>query len=124
MNMKEVCRVGVFTVCLSALASNALAAGEKVVATLPPISSLTVRFDDLNTSTQAGVSALYARVRTAASAVCRSGGGDWYPGMRWESESCYRATLDRAVARLNIATLTSLHMASTHRGTAPKRELQ
>jgi UrcA family protein len=124
MNMKKACRVWMFTVALSALASNALAAGDKVAATLLPISSVTVHFDDLNTSTQAGVSVLYARVRGAASVVCRSGGGEWYPGMRWESETCYRATLDRVVARLNIATLTSLHLASTHRGTSPKRELQ
>ena len=91
----------------------ALAAGSGAVAGPPKPASLdpvvTVHFEGLDTSSMAGSRILYTRLSAAALAVCQSG-ADWYPSEHWAQRQCYRATLDRAVAKLNIPALTALHL--------------
>jgi UrcA family protein len=94
--------VGLMAVTVSALA------GPQPKRSLDPV--VTVHFADLKTSTTEGSQILYARISAAALAVC-SGGADWYPSQYWAGRDCYRATVDRVVARLNLPLLTALHHA-------------
>jgi UrcA family protein len=114
-------RITLLSTTLAVFASRAVAADERLDAPHPPV---TVRFGDLNTSTEAGSKALYARVRQAASKACRSGGAEWYPTQSWAFEDCYRATLDRTVARLNVPKLTAMHLASKQSTASPKPGLR
>ena len=75
---------------------------------------VTVRFDDLNTSTTAGNRVLYGRISAAATSVCSSAGG-WYPTEHWAREDCYRATMAHVVTQLNVPLLTALHLQRTRR---------
>jgi UrcA family protein len=72
--------------------------------------SVTVQFGDLRTSTAEGIRVLYARINSAADAVC-SRGADWYPREYWARRECLRATVEHVVERLNLPSLTALHRA-------------
>jgi UrcA family protein len=73
--------------------------------------AVTVQFGELNTATAEGTRVLYDRLSAAAHAVCDAG-VHWYPKAYFEQRECYRATLDRVVARLNLPLLTALHAKS------------
>ena len=112
MNVSANRSAWVFTAMASTLAAaSAAAAGQSPPRSLDPV--VTVRLDDLNTSTVAGSRTLYARITAAARAVCDNGGG-WYPGHHWGLKECVQATLDNSVARLNIPALTAQHLEATH----------
>jgi UrcA family protein len=100
------------TVGLVAATASALA-GPQPKRSLEPV--VTVHFADLKTSTVEGSQVLYARISAAALAVC-SAGADWYPSQYWAGRDCYRATVDRVVARLNLPLLTALHHARPQPG--------
>jgi UrcA family protein len=92
-------------------APTAVAGGKP--ASLDPIVTVTVHFDDLDTSTAAGSHILYGRIIAAAEAVCNNAAADWYPSQHWARQECFRATLDSVVAKLNIPTVTALHFNKT-----------
>jgi UrcA family protein len=72
--------------------------------------SITVKFGDLNTASVEGINTLYSRIKSAANGVCTRE-IILYPRAYWAQRECYRATLDSAVAKLNLPQLTSLHQA-------------
>jgi UrcA family protein len=82
----------------------------------PPV---TVQFGDLKTSTAEGIRVLYARINSAADAVCSRGGGDWYPAEHWARQECVRDTVDHVVRRLELPGLTALHRARVLHAAAP-----
>ena len=92
-------------VMLAAATSSALAGDPQPRRTLEP--TVTVHFSDLNTSTVTGSRILYGRISAAAMAVC-SRGGAWYPTQVWARQDCYRATVERVIAKLNLPLLTAL----------------
>lgn len=60
--------------------------------------------DDLRT--EAGVEAVYARLRSAASRVCS---GERGLSGQYDRMACRRAALNRAIAQLNQPALTARH---------------
>jgi UrcA family protein len=67
-----------------------------------------VRFSDLNLHTDAGVDALYARLRKAASEVC--GSPDIRELKAYAAESlCFERTLSNAVAQVHSTKLSARH---------------
>jgi UrcA family protein len=86
--------------------------------------SITVRFADLNTSTREGNRILYGRIRSAAQNVCGPASSLWDPKRSWDFKECYRATLNRAVDRLNLPLLTALHQQAMRPQNPAKANLQ
>ena len=73
------------------------------------VQSETVRFDDLNLTSQAGVQALYLRIRSAANDVC---GLAVFPGARVPSvawKDCVGASILQAVLKVNHPSLTAYY---------------
>jgi UrcA family protein len=110
MTVKRITSTPAFLVALTLTASCALA-GPQTKLSLDP--SVTVRLEDLNTSSPAGSRVLYGRISAAAMAVCSRGGG-WYPTEHWARDNCYRATVDHVVTHLNLPLLTALHLQRMH----------
>ena len=73
--------------------------------------SKNVAYADLNIDTSEGARVLYGRLRTAANYVCKTSANFSEPGAGWKA--CYDATLAKAVAQINKATLTKLYEQST-----------
>lgn len=70
--------------------------------------STTVKYGDLDLSTQAGARAVLGRIHRAASEVC--GPAPFNPlDRRWEYEPCVNKAIDGAVARLNSPTVTAMN---------------
>ena len=84
-----------------ALASTALAAGAGELPTAR------VRYGDLNLSSDAGVAALYSRLRHAAKQVCM------YSSYRISDPACVSTALNDAVAKVANGRLTMLHERRT-----------
>lgn len=79
------------------------------------VPSVTVRFDDLNLETTAGVNALYRRISNAARDVCP----DAYSRdllTVTASERCQAAAVSRAVQQLNNPKLALLHASRVAHG--------
>ena len=92
--------------------SAALTAAACLVGATPAVAadeprSTTVSYRDLNLSTIEGATALYQRLRQAATSVCdeRGTGLDRYQA--WQA--CYRAAIADAVAKVNSPLLTSVY---------------
>ena len=62
----------------------------------------TVKFQDLNVTTSAGVEALYNRIHASAKRVCIIPGDDWATAER----ACARKAEAQAVEKLNLPLLT------------------
>jgi UrcA family protein len=77
--------------------------------------SMTVRYDDLNLSSQAGVTKLYARIRRAAKHVCSDSGGSIVPQLRYEARRCTAQAIDAAVKKVNNRILTAMHEQQSNR---------
>lgn len=95
----------------------AAASGPSIAAAGPTESSslrptVKVRFAGLDVSSSAGAQILYNRIKDAAETVCRNG-TDWYPTVHWAQQDCLRATVNHAVAELNIPEITAMHLAET-----------
>jgi UrcA family protein len=69
----------------------------------------TVKFQDLNVSTSAGVEALYGRIHAAARRVCVSS-GDWAP---ISESACARKAEAQAIAKLDLPLLTAYYQMKT-----------
>ncbi len=79
------------------------------------VPSVTVRYDDLNLSTAAGVDQLYRRISMAAQRVCPL--GDLRDLRRVQAaERCQAAALANAVNKVNSPSLAMLHAARGSRG--------
>jgi UrcA family protein len=77
--------------------------------------SVTVRYDDLNLATSAGVDALYRRISTAARAVCP----DEYSrdlAVVAANQRCRANAIANAVREVNNPQLALVHAARTFRG--------
>jgi UrcA family protein len=86
------------------------------VAAATPTQSVTVKFGDLNLQSEAGVRALYSRIRTATRAVCSpEPTGD--PLAMLEFKACRSKALSDAVARVGSPALAALHRSKV--GGAP-----
>jgi len=70
-----------------------------------------VTYSDLDVDKDAGAEVLYRRLQQASKRVCGVESIKSAGGIRQISrqQECYRSTLDRAVAKVNNATLTSIH---------------
>jgi UrcA family protein len=94
----------------SILATSALADGSP-----ERIPQRVVRFDDLNLQSKSGINALYRRIRWASDMVCREDQGVRRLVLQEELEICKADSLDRAIAQVNLPSLSSLHFARTGR---------
>jgi UrcA family protein len=79
------------------------------------VPSVTVRYDDLNLATPAGVDALYRRISSAARAVC------WDESSRGlnfvaASKLCQANAVDKAVREVNNPQLALVHAARISHG--------
>jgi UrcA family protein len=75
-----------------------------------PLRSETVKFQDLNVNTPAGVEVLYRRIHSAARRVCEPPSG--WPQLVG-SAACTRDAEARAVAKVNLPSLTAYYQAKT-----------
>ncbi len=92
-----------------ALASTAFAA--PMLASGGEAKQVTVRFADLNLANDAGVEALYSRIRGAAREACAGAEGR-SAAQRSEWNACMSVAMDGAVASVNSAALSSKHLAT------------
>jgi len=93
------------TIVLSGIAPAALAGSER------DERSQVVRFDDLNLASEAGVRALYLRIRNAAGDVC---GPSQLAGSHVVSEAwkdCVSSAVRTAILKVNRPTLTAYYAA-------------
>jgi UrcA family protein len=70
--------------------------------------SETVKFADLNLSTQAGVEALYKRINAAAWRVCRQPAGE-----QAAARTCERKAESDAIGKVNAPLLTAFYQQKT-----------
>lgn len=95
------------------LALPALFTAEPVVAAAavdaPP--TVTVRYDDLDLNGTQGVAALYQRIETAATEVCRSAEGPQSLGrMHWTAwNECFYHAIGKAVKAVHNEKLSAYH---------------
>ena len=73
---------------------------------------VTVSFADLNLANDAGVEALYSRIRGAARTACAGAEGRSAAQHR-EWNACMNVALDGAVASVGNDALSSMHLAKT-----------
>jgi UrcA family protein len=70
--------------------------------------SVTVRYGDLNLTSQEGIASLYGRIRNAAAAVCSAlDGRDRMREMLWHD--CYNHAVANAVQTVHNETLSAYH---------------
>ena len=74
-----------------------------------PATTATVKFQDLNLATPAGVEALYNRIRAAAVRVC----SEPDPSVWQAVPACISKTEARAIANANLPALTSYYKTKT-----------
>jgi UrcA family protein len=77
--------------------------------------SVTVRYDDLNLATEAGVSALYSRISHAAREVCPDVSSRNL-GVAAAGGRCQAEAVARAVRQLKNPALASLHASRVSHG--------
>ena len=70
--------------------------------------SETVKFADLNLSSQAGVEALYGRIHSAAWRVCQQPGGEVAA-----ARSCMKKAESDAIGKVNVPLLTAFYQNKT-----------
>ena len=107
MNMTQGVRASMLAVALAALTSQAVA-GKPDDTLAPPLPSVIVHFNDLDTSTSAGGRALLTRIYNAASRVCHTA-VEWYPTSWRAYRECLMATVDHVVSGLNLPQLTAAY---------------
>ncbi len=81
----------------------------------------TVRFHDLDLTHSEGVATLYARIRSAANEVC-DGPDSQLPAAWTRVLHCRREAIDRAIAQVHSAALSSFHMSTTNQTQGPFAE--
>jgi UrcA family protein len=73
----------------------------------PDLHKLTVKYGDLNLSTDTGARTLYRRIRGAARFVCGQEGRTIHEQQLWND--CYRSSIDGAVTAVHSPLLTQLY---------------
>jgi len=74
------------------------------------VRSETVKFGDLNVSTQAGAEALYGRIHAAAKRVCTLSNDLW---ARHRMLPCITSAEDKAIEKVNAPLLTAYYQTKT-----------
>lgn len=86
----------------------------------PEFGSVTVVYDDLNLSNQAGIQTLYERLRRAAIKACAPRpdlhNSEWVRNWR----TCVDQALDNAVQRTNMSSLARVHFDATGHSVDPR----
>jgi len=98
-------------IAVAALAAFAYAAVPSLANAAVPadLRSETVRFDDLNLASQAGVQALYVRIRSAAREVCGPGASTGLGVSAALLTNCVSASLHDAVLKVKNPALTAYY---------------
>ena len=76
---------------------------------------ISVQYDDLSLTTQAGVKRLYSRIKSAARQVCPAADSRDLR-RRLQSIECQQAAIARAVSQVDSTMLAAIHAASAQRG--------
>ena len=97
------------------LAASSFALVVPAFAADPPNPSITVRYSDLNLTTEDGAKALYQRIARAARTVCDEAlpPRDSLRISHWSQ--CYQDSVARAVDQVNSAKLTAMYAQAGHR---------
>jgi UrcA family protein len=79
------------------------------------VPTATVRYSDLNLTTEDGIRALYRRLEVASHQVCNSYDDERDLERIAGYRACYDQALTGAVTKLNIPSLTAIHGKQTER---------
>jgi len=72
-----------------------------------------VRYHDLNIKTDAGLTALYHRIKVAAHTVCYQSLPVWVPRRNTRLQKCQDTAVDAAVVQIGNTRLAAVHQADT-----------
>jgi UrcA family protein len=98
---------------LKVIGSVALLAGSLLASTARASDAIRVSFGDLDVSTHPGVTELYARVHSAATAICAQEQGSRSGAAPLDYDRCVRDTTAATVSSARIPRLTALHRTRT-----------
>jgi UrcA family protein len=111
MTMNTTIRTRLYTAIYSVVGTAAICA-LSISVQAQNLPTKTVRFSDLNITSQAGAKVLYSRIRAAAQEVCgRYAGSD--PIMGSAVPACIEKAIDKAVKDVNSPVLTSLRFGGS-----------
>lgn len=111
MKESNVVRTFLVTVVVTAMAIPAIAGATPSINEADR-AAVRVSYADLNLSNEAGLATLYARLKSASSAVCGSRRSLIEAGSLHqlvENKRCYEGALSKAVARIDNDKLSELH---------------
>ena len=97
------------------LAAGLIAAGTASAGAAADVPSATVRYADLNLSTDAGAHTLYRRIAAAAREVCPDGDSRDLSRAA-HARACQQEAIERAVRSVGSEHLAAAHAAATRRG--------
>ena len=101
------------TAYVSATLATILASHGAIAAPVEPhyeVSQRIVRFADLDITRSAGAATLYARITTAARAVCEPSPSIRELGFSSQTQECQEQAIEHAVTDVNAPALTSYHL--------------
>jgi len=101
------------TAYVSATLATILASHGAIAATVEPhyeVSQRIVRFADLDITRSAGAATLYARITTAARAVCEPSLSSQELGFSSQTRQCLEQAIERAITDVNAPALTSYQL--------------
>jgi UrcA family protein len=75
----------------------------------------TVKYADLNLTSQTGVAAFYQRIERAAEEVCQLPQGTRQLKIESEIKACRNEATDRAISQANLPALSAMHFEKTGR---------
>jgi UrcA family protein len=87
----------------------AFAAFPVIATASAPAEGIRVAYGDLNLSTPAGIDALYARIRAAASHYCEPAREPTGSRLASQYDQCVKETIATTVAKVNVPGLSALH---------------
>ena len=85
----------------------------------PDVPTKIVNFSDLNLQRDAGVATLYRRIQGAANAVCRQV-NESLPQIKRRARECALDATSRAVAKVGVPALSTMHLARTQKTQSEK----
>lgn len=96
------------------LSAAAAMAGTPVTSPWDETATVTVRYDDLDLSSDKGATTLYQRIYGAARQVCPSASGLSFTAMRIR-DTCISTAVERAVSEVNSPTLAKVNAVRSKR---------
>ncbi len=105
--MKTFAKIAAATLIVAATIVSATAGAEDAV------KSQTVKYGDLNLTSSKGIATLYLRIESAAHNVCPGDDSDRQLHPIPGRESCFDASVARAVRQLNNSSLSAYYSAKT-----------